>query len=301
MKEILSSSAIDRVISLTQKIAPEHASSDSNETTAFDVFSYAAWTGVGEPGDRVVRLLCDALGVQVALKAVVQGLGAHEIMGMMRSEKTRASELLFEGTGTEFIQTAIAEALERWRPRLSESESIAHMERAGRIGATIITENSPHWPTGLHDLGPHRPAALWCRGNTATLGELHRSVSIVGARASTGYGEHVTMDLVSGLVGEGFCIVSGAAYGIDGMAHRAALASGGSTIAVLAGGIDRLYPSGHDALLHRIIDTGVVVTELPCGFAPTKWRFLQQKLYLCWLTERWSRWTIETTFSDLSN
>jgi DNA processing protein len=84
------------------------------------------------------------------------------------------------------------------------------------------------------------------------------------------------MDLVSGLVDEGFCIVSGAAYGIDGMAHRAALAIGGSTIAVLAGGIDRLYPSGHDALLHRIIDTGVVVTELPCGFAPTKWRFLQR-------------------------
>jgi DNA processing protein len=99
---------------------------------------------------------------------------------------------------------------------------------------------------------------------------------MVGARASTGYGEHVTMELTAGLVDQGVAIVSGAAYGIDGMAHRAALASGGTTIAVLAGGIDRLYPSGHDALLQRIIETGLVLTELPCGFAPTKWRFLQR-------------------------
>src|SRR5690606_23806686 len=65
-------------------------------------------------------------------------------------------------------------------------------------------------------------------------------------------------------------------YGIDGMAHRAALASGGQTIAFLAGGVDRFYPSGHDALLTRIVECGAVVSELPCGSQPTKWRFLQR-------------------------
>jgi DNA processing protein len=60
------------------------------------------------------------------------------------------------------------------------------------------------------------------------------------------------------------------------MAHRAALASSGHTIAFLAGGVDRFYPSGHDALLTRIVEQGAVVSELPCGQAPTRWRFLQR-------------------------
>ena len=102
-------------------------------------------------------------------------------------------------------------------------------------------------------------------------------MALVGARAATGYGEHVTMEASAGLVDRGFAIVSGAAYGIDGMAHRAALASRGRTIAFLAGGVDRFYPSGHDALLGRIVEHGLVASELPCGSAPTRWRFLQQK------------------------
>jgi DNA processing protein len=80
------------------------------------------------------------------------------------------------------------------------------------------------------------------------------------------------MEAASGLVDRGFAVVSGAAYGIDGMAHRAALASHGQTIAFLAGGVDRFYPSGHDALLSKIVESGAVVSELPMGAAPTKWR-----------------------------
>jgi DNA processing protein len=102
------------------------------------------------------------------------------------------------------------------------------------------------------------------------------SIALVGARAATGYGEHVTMEASAGLVDRGYAIVSGAAYGIDGMAHRAALASHGQTVAFLAGGVDRFYPSGHDALLTRIVAEGAVISELPCGQAPTKWRFLQR-------------------------
>ena len=84
------------------------------------------------------------------------------------------------------------------------------------------------------------------------------------------------MEASAGLVDRGFAVVSGAAYGIDGMAHRAALASHGHTIAFLAGGVDRFYPSGHDALLTRIVEHGLVASELPCGSAPTRWRFLQR-------------------------
>lgn len=84
------------------------------------------------------------------------------------------------------------------------------------------------------------------------------------------------MELAAALAARDAVVVSGGAYGIDGMAHRAVLASGGATIAVLAGGLDRLYPSGHDALLTRIAEQGLLLSEAPCGTAPTKWRFLQR-------------------------
>uniref|UniRef100_UPI00286BCF26 DNA-processing protein DprA n=1 Tax=Salinibacterium sp. TaxID=1915057 RepID=UPI00286BCF26 len=128
----------------------------------------------------------------------------------------------------------------------------------------------------LSDLGPHAPLALWTRGTEEALDSLGRSIALVGARAATGYGEHVTMEASAGLVDRGYAIVSGAAYGIDGMAHRAALASHGQTVAFLAGGVDRFYPSGHDALLTRIVEHGMVISELPCGSQPTRWRFLQR-------------------------
>ncbi len=71
-------------------------------------------------------------------------------------------------------------------------------------------------------------------------------------------------------------VFSGGAYGIDGAAHRAALASGGSTVAVLAGGLGRPYPAGHTELLGRVGRDGLLLSELPPGAAPTKWRFLQR-------------------------
>ena len=127
---------------------------------------------------------------------------------------------------------------------------------------------------GFDDLGARALRALG-PGRVEALSELDRSIALVGARAATGYGEHVTVEASSGLVDRGYAIVSGAAYGIDGAAHRAALASRGTTIAFLAGGLDRFYPCGHEALLARIVDGGRVVRGAP-RHAPTKWRFLQR-------------------------
>jgi DNA processing protein len=69
-------------------------------------------------------------------------------------------------------------------------------------------------------------------------------------------------------------VVSGGAYGIDGAAHRATLAADGLTVAVLAGGIDVPYPAGHTALLRRIADDGLIVSEYPPGVRPARYRFL---------------------------
>jgi DNA processing protein len=140
----------------------------------------------------------------------------------------------------------------------------------------LVIPGDEHWPAALGDLGAHGPICLWVRGDTSALSRLEPSVALVGARAATSYGEHVTSELAAELAGSGIPIISGAAYGIDGVAHRAALAVGGQTVALLAGGADRPYPAGHAQLIERISTHGVVVSEVPCGAAPTRWRFLQR-------------------------
>ncbi|WP_264991449.1 DNA-processing protein DprA, partial [Mycobacterium kiyosense] len=81
-------------------------------------------------------------------------------------------------------------------------------------------------------------------------------------------------DLAAGLAERDVAVVSGGAFGIDGAAHRATLAADGTTMAVLAGGIDVPYPAGHSSLLHRIGRTGLLVTEYPPGVRPARHRFL---------------------------
>lgn len=230
-----------------------------------ECFARAAWTGIAEPGDRVAGRLIACLGAGEALACLVERVSATEIVQRC-AERAPEPPTLRELTA----------ALERWQPRLASGSAIVALRAAARLGVRLLTPVHPAWPTGVDDLADHAPLALWLRGNEAALGALGQSISLVGARAATGYGEHVTMEASAGLVDRGYAIVSGAAYGIDGMAHRAALASQGHTLAFLAGGVDRFYPSGHDALLGRIVESGAVLSELPCGAQPTKWRFLQR-------------------------
>ncbi|KKC00410.2 DNA-processing protein DprA [Mycolicibacter arupensis] len=158
------------------------------------------------------------------------------------------------------------------------------LELIARCGARLITPDDAEWPVLAFaafggaaaaerpDCRP--PLALWALG-PARLDEVaERATAIVGTRAATAYGELVAADLASGLAERDVAVVSGGAYGIDGAAHRAALAATGTTVAVLAGGIDITYPAGHSALLHRIGNHGLLVTEYPPGVRPARHRFL---------------------------
>lgn len=233
-------------------------------------FARAAWTGIAEPGDRTAGLLISSLGAEAALGSLVS---------------RAAIDSLLETLSGEIERQELEAGFERWLPRVKSSVAILSLKQAARYSAKLLVPTDPGWPAGLTDLGPHAPIALWLRGSSQILNFAERSISLVGARAATGYGEHVTMEASAGLVDRGFAIVSGAAYGIDGMAHRAALASRGRTIAVLAGGVDRFYPSGHETLLTRIVEDGAVISELPCGAAPTKWRFLQRNRMIAALSQ----------------
>jgi DNA processing protein len=275
---LLDSDELKRARKLAHQVSAEKVDPTNHELLD-EIVARSLWSGIGEPGDRMVGLVCNALGAMAALDALATGMPAHELA---RAISVAAGDE--DNDNAEDNAEDVAEALARWLPRLRGADAVGHLERAQRIGASVLVPSNALWPEGLARLGDHAPVALWLRGSVQVLSTLGKSLSIVGARASTGYGEHVTMDVVTALVDRGFSIVSGAAYGIDGMAHRAALSSQGATMAVLAGGIDRLYPSGHDALLKRIIDAGLVITELPCGFAPTKWRFLQRNRLIAALT-----------------
>jgi DNA processing protein len=157
----------------------------------------------------------------------------------------------------------------------------ADLEAAAAAGARLVTPEHPEWPAeafaafdgaGSAQLAP--PVALWVRG-PGRLDELcGHAVAVVGARAATSYGAHVAAELGSGLADRGCTVVSGAAIGIDGAAHRGALAVEGATVAVLACGVDRVYPASHELLLERIAATGLVVSEYPPGGVPGRHRFL---------------------------
>jgi DNA processing protein len=152
---------------------------------------------------------------------------------------------------------------------------------AARIGARLVTPEDEEWPAAAFhcfELCGHEhlstPLALWVRG-PGQLGPLtERSAAIVGARASSGYGDHVANSFGYGVARAGCTVISGAAFGIDGAAHRGALAAEGATVAVLACGIDLPYPAAHEQLIDKIAATGLVVSEYPPGSTPARHRFL---------------------------
>jgi len=151
-----------------------------------------------------------------------------------------------------------------------------------RRGGRLISPDDDEWPTlAFAAFGAARakpdsrpPLVLWALGPARLDDTSQRSAALVGTRAATAYGEHVAADLATGLVERDVAVISGGAYGIDGAAHRAALAADGVTVAVLAGGIDIPYPAGHSALLHRVSADGLLVTEYPPGVRPARHRFL---------------------------
>jgi DNA processing protein len=180
---------------------------------------------------------------------------------------------------------AVADELVRRTEARRELDcAAADLERIDRLGGQLITPDAPQWPTlafaGFNGVDVRRhpagsaPLMLWVLG-AAELGDVTgRAAAIVGTRASTTYGDHMAADLSASLCERDVVVVSGGAFGIDGAAHRAALAADGFTVAVLAGGVDVPYPLGHSALLHRVQRAGLLVSEYPPGVRPARHRFL---------------------------
>ncbi len=131
---------------------------------------------------------------------------------------------------------------------------------------------NPDYPTQLKEIEAP-PSPLYVLGNLP----IEPMIAIVGTRSLTSYGKLVAYDLASDLARAGFPIVSGLALGIDSVAHRAALDAGGRTVAVMAGGLDRIYPSSHRDMAVEILTTGgAIVSGYPVGTETFKNHFVER-------------------------
>jgi DNA processing protein len=219
-------------------------SSEAAGVTRAERGARASWSRIAEPADERAF-------------ALVAEHGAVDALRLVLSDDDRVPEVFRLRAGRFGI----------------DAEPGAQLAAARAIQATVVCPGDPEWPARLDD-HPVPPLCLWVLGNPDLQMLADRSVSVVGARSSTGYGDTVASGLGSGLAERDWTVVSGAAFGIDAAAHRGALSVDGATVAVVAGGVDRPYPLAHTTLLARIAAVGAVVAEVAPGMAPTRPRFL---------------------------
>lgn len=231
---------------------------------------------VRDEGDRLARVALNAISEpgDPRMARLVGSLGAEEVFDRLRSDVDLAG-----------MRSEAAERLVATDPR-----RILH--EAAELRIRFLVPGDPEWPTPLSDLQSveplnqltGEPLGLWVKGPLDLAATCRSSVSIVGSRSATTYGTGVAADLAAHLAGRGVAVVSGAAFGIDQAAHRGAIAADGQTVAVLACGVDRAYPTAHRGLLDHLSETGAVVSELRPGCSPTRVRFLSRNRLIAALT-----------------
>lgn len=150
------------------------------------------------------------------------------------------------------------------------AQAKAAAEAAGAVALTIDDACYPPLLRAIHD----PPPLLYVRGDPAALLEPH--LAVVGSRRASPAGLQLAQTLSGQLASAGLQVCSGLALGIDGAAHRGALSAGGSSVAVMATGIDRVYPRRHRALAGQLEHAGCLVTEFPPGMPPLRQNFPQR-------------------------
>ncbi|MCH2187849.1 DNA-processing protein DprA [Myxococcota bacterium] len=182
-------------------------------------------------------------------------------------QPARANRWLLKAAGD---PSAVLARLEGSASPLGSPDGRTACRRLFEMGAWVLPQNASGYPAALRTI-PDPPPVLLGRGRVELLNR--PAVAIVGARAATQYGLNVAFELGEGLARAGLVVVSGLARGIDAAAHRGALKAGGSTLAVMACGPDRVYPPEHADLLAEILEKGTSITEFPLGEKPLPFHF----------------------------
>lgn len=202
--------------------------------------------------------LIDSLGAQ-RIRMLLQGVDHPQLIFRLKRHELESIRGIGEKTADQILT-------------FNEWDEVDHvMEKTELTGAEIMTYWDDDYPKLLREIYDP-PILLWIKGDRSVLGM--DSLSIVGTRKAGDYGRSVADKFARQLVEQGLAIVSGLAYGIDGVAHRATVEAGGKTVAVLGSGIDWIYPSDHKGLASKIVETGgAVISEFPLGEAPEMGNF----------------------------
>ncbi|WP_326514763.1 DNA-processing protein DprA [Clostridium intestinale] len=170
------------------------------------------------------------------------------------------------------VYSALNDKSNVYKQRIKAQEIIT---KSRELGIKIIPINSRNYPKILKEID-NPPAILYLKGKNIVKDD-EKSVGCVGTRVPTEFGTRAVASIVSNLTKEGFTIISGLAYGIDKESHEACLNNNGKTIAVLAHGLDTLYPKEHSDLEERILkNDGTIISEYPVGTKADKFRFVDR-------------------------
>ncbi len=216
----------------------------------------AALTGLMGMGPRQLAALLEAhVEPAAAWAAVVSGAAAADpaVAGVLGRDPARRAA--------------------RWAAQARSTEPAELLARHRAAGVTLLTPWHPLWPPRLVD-DPEPPAMLCTLGDPAALAG--PACALVGTRSCSGEGRRTAHELGRDLADAGVAVVSGLALGIDGAAHRGAIAAGpgaGGPVGVVAGGVDVTYPPSHATLFHEVAVAGALVSEAPLGTPPERWRF----------------------------
>lgn len=171
------------------------------------------------------------------------------------------------------IEKLLGESYSEIAKKSNQKYFDAYLFRLEEKGIKLITCEDENYPEKFDKI-EDKPYYFYYKGDLDLINQ--PCVAIVGTRSPTNYGCYVTERFTKDLASAGAVIISGLAYGVDSIAHRQALAVGGETVAVLAGGFDNVYPSEHHSLFDEISDKGLVITEHRPDIKSFKFNFIQR-------------------------
>jgi DNA processing protein len=199
----------------------------------------------------------------------------HELINKYGSVETL--KIISKSSTTETIE-------KRRQIRLKSIKSVQYVKDVlETYSVQYVCNSDSNWPQRLNDLGRRKPLGIFYKGNYEVL--VHESVSIVGTRKSSIYGNSIAGEFAFDLASIGFNVVSGGAIGIDTASHHGALHAQGKTICVQANGLHKFYPSKNEILFDKITKNGLMISEYPPGRNPTKNYFLDRNRIIAALSK----------------
>lgn len=203
----------------------------------------------------------------LAVLSSLPGMGPVRLAAVLAG---RSAEAAWAAVADGCCGVAPPEVERRWRSAATATDPRSRWEAMAEAGIRVLRPGAPGWPAVFDD-DPEPPVLLFSRGDPEAL--CRPRVAVVGTRRCTHAGRDIARQLGRELAEAGVCVVSGLALGIDGAAHAGALETPTPPAAVVATGLDVVYPRRNEGLWRALGERGLLLSEYPLGVTPERWRF----------------------------